>query len=44
MVSIRSILKFSSAVGIVVFLLFFIPLGLGYYYNEDINQSFYFIF
>ena len=44
MVSIRSVLKFTSAVGIVVFLLFLIPLGLGYYYNENINLSFYFIF
>ncbi len=44
MVNIKSIFKFTSAVGIVVFLLFLIPLGLGYYYNENINSSFYFIF
>lgn len=44
MVNIRSILKFTSAVGIVVFLLFLIPLGLGYYYHENISQSFFFIF
>ena len=44
MIDIKSVLKFSSAVGIVVFLLFLIPVGLGYYFNEDINQTFYIIF
>ena len=43
-VNIRSILKFTSAVGIIVFFLFLFPLGLGYYYNENINSSFFFIF
>ncbi len=44
MVNIKSILKFTSAVGIVVFLLFLIPVALGYYDYENINSSFYAIF
>jgi trk system potassium uptake protein TrkH len=41
MINIKSILKFTSAVGIVVFLLFLVPMALGYYYHEDIYNSFY---
>ena len=44
MVNIKSVLKFISAVGIIVFLLFLIPIGLGYIYHEDINNSFYAVF
>lgn len=40
MVNIKSILKFTSAVGIVVFLLFLIPVGLGYLNYENIDSTF----
>ncbi len=44
MINTKSVLKFISAVGIVVFLLFLIPVGLGIYYHENINTTFYAIF
>ena len=34
--SIKSILKFVSAVGLVVFFLFLIPPIVGFFYNEDV--------
>ncbi|MFK5881110.1 MAG: TrkH family potassium uptake protein [Sulfurospirillum sp.] len=43
MVNIKSVLKFTSAVGIVVFLLFLIPVGLGYLYYENITGTFFVI-
>jgi len=41
MINIKSILKFTSAVGIIVFFLFLVPVGLGFYYHENINSSSY---
>ncbi len=41
MINIKSVLKFISSVGIVVFLFLFIPIGIGFYYGEDINRYFY---
>jgi len=41
MINIKSILKFISAVGIVVFLMFLIPVGVGYYYHENVTYHLY---
>ncbi len=41
MINIKSILKFISAVGIVVFTAFLVPVGVGYYYHENINNYLY---
>ncbi|MCF6173709.1 MAG: TrkH family potassium uptake protein [Campylobacteraceae bacterium] len=41
MINIKSILKFVSAVGIVIFLLFLLPVMVGYYYHENILYHLY---
>jgi len=41
MINIRSVLKFVSAVGIVIFLLFLIPVAVGYYYHENMLHHLY---
>ena len=41
MINIKSILKFISAVGIVIFLAFLIPVAIGYYYHENILYHLY---
>jgi len=38
MISLKSILKFVSAVGIIIFLAFLIPVFVGIYYHEDIQS------
>ncbi len=43
MINIKSILKFVSAVGIVIFVVFLIPIAAGYYYHEDVTYHLYVI-